>query len=256
MTTIQRLPVEAGLDAERQLLDSVHAGALDCGLLFWRPQDAALVMPRRLSRLDGFITAQAACVQQGWPVALRDTGGEPVPQSPAVLNVALAYAVPASDDEQKRIETAYLRLCEPLRAWLRGLGLDPGLGEVDGAFCDGRYNVTLKQRKLAGTAQRWRRRPSDGRHLCLVHAAVLLENQRQAMVEVVNSFYAGCELPSRCRVASHVALEELLEDVWSATDGLFSCYRQQLGAAGLSPCADELGGTNLTSYKPSLQAAR
>ncbi|MDM8350035.1 lipoate--protein ligase family protein [Pseudomonas sp. sp1636] len=233
MTSIQRLPVEAGLDAERQLLDRVHGGALDCGLLFWRPLDAALVMPRRLNRLDGFAAAEADCAAQGWPVALRDTGGEPVPQSAAVLNVALAYAVPASDNEQKRIETAYLRLCEPLRAWLRGLGLDPGLGEVDGAFCDGRYNVTLGGRKLVGTAQRWRRRPSDGRHVCLAHAAVLLENQRQSMVEAVNTFYAGCALPSRCRVASHVALEELLEDVWPATDGLLGCYRQQFQTMGL-----------------------
>lgn len=234
MTTIQRLPVEAGLDAERQLLDSVHAGALDCGLLFWRPLDAALVMPRRLSRLAGFAAAQAACAAQGWPVALRDTGGEPVPQSPAVLNLALAYAVPANDDEQKRIETAYLRLCEPLRAWLRGLGLAPGLGEVDGAFCDGRYNVTLDRRKLVGTAQRWRRRPSDGRHVCLAHAALLLEDQRQSMVELVNSFYERCELPNRCRVASHVALDEFVADVWPATDGLLDCYRQRLQAAGLA----------------------
>ncbi|SDH71103.1 hypothetical protein SAMN05216603_112106 [Pseudomonas benzenivorans] len=234
MTTIQRLPIEAGLDAERQLLDSVHAGALDCGLLFWRPLDAALVMPRRLSRLGGFAAAQAACAARGWPVALRDTGGEPVPQSPAVLNLALAYAVPTGDDEQKRIETAYLRLCEPLRAWLRGLGLDPGLGEVDGAFCDGRYNVTLERRKLVGTAQRWRRRPSDGRHVCLAHAALLLEDQRQSMVAVVNSFYERCELPSRCRVASHVALDEFVADVWQATDGLLDCYRQPLQAAGLA----------------------
>jgi lipoate-protein ligase A len=233
MTPIQRLPVETGLDAERQLLDQVHAGVLDCGLLFWRPLDAALVMPRRLSRLAGFAAAEAACATQGWPVALRDTGGEPVPQSPAVLNVALAYAVPASDDEQKRIETAYLRLCGPLCDWLHGLGLDPGLGEVEGAFCDGRYNVTLAQRKLVGTAQRWRRRPSDGRHLCLAHAAILLENQRQPMVEVVNSFYQNCDLETRCRVDSHVALEEFIEQAWPAAQRLQGFYRQQLIAAGL-----------------------
>lgn len=233
MTPIQRLPVEAGLDAERQLLEQVHAGALECGLLFWRPLDTALVMPRRLSRLAGFAAAEAACAAQGWPVALRDTGGEPVPQSPAVLNVALAYAVPAGDDEQKRIETAYLRLCQPLCDWLRDLGLDPGLGEVDGAFCDGRYNVTLEQRKLVGTAQRWRRRPSDGRHVTLAHAAILLDNQRQSMVEVVNSFYRDCDLPSRCRVASHVPLDEFITPVWPAANGLQDCYRQQLAGAGL-----------------------
>jgi lipoate-protein ligase A len=234
MTPIQRLPVEVGLDAERQLLDSVHAGALDCGLLFWRPLDAALVMPRRLSRLAGFDAAQAACMEQGWPVALRDTGGEPVPQSPAVLNLALAYALPLADDEHKRIETAYLRLCEPLRAWLRGLGQDPGLGEVDGAFCDGRYNVTLDRRKLVGTAQRWRRRPSDGRHVCLAHAALLLEDQRQVMVEVVNSFYRSCGLQTRCRVDSHIALDEVVADAWATTGSLLACYRRTLGTAGLA----------------------
>ncbi|MCY1559851.1 hypothetical protein D9M68_969270 [compost metagenome] len=69
--------------------------------------------------------------------------------------------------------------------------------------------------------------------MCLAHAAVLLENQRQSMVEVVNSFYSHCQLPDRCRVDSHVALDELLEDVWPATDGLLDCYRQQLQTAGL-----------------------
>ncbi len=234
MKPIQRQPVEAGLDAERQLLEQVHAGALDCALLFWRPLDAALVMPRRLSRLAGFEAVQASCAELGWPIALRDTGGEPVPQSAAVLNVALAYAVPPQDHEQTRIETAYLRLCEPLCEWLRGLGLEPGIGEVDGAFCDGRYNVTLDQRKLVGTAQRWRRRQTDGRYVTLAHAAILLENQRQSMVEVVNTFYQGCNLETRCRASSHVALDELLMDVWPATVGLQECYRRQLAEAGLA----------------------
>ncbi len=234
MSPIQRLPVEAGLDAERQLLDEVHAATRECALLLWRPLDAALVMPRRLNRLAGFDRAQAACAAQGWPVALRDSGGEPVPQSPAVLNIALAYALPLADDEQQRIETAYRRLCEPLCAWLREHGLEPGLGEVAGAFCDGRYNVTLQRRKLAGTAQRWRRRASDGRHVTLAHAALLVENQRQPMVDVVNRFYRGCTLAPRCRVASHIALDELLEEAWSATGGLTACYRRSLASAGLA----------------------
>ena len=123
----------------------------------------------------------------------------------AMSHVAVSFESPEYTADADGMGT--LRILEAIRI----LGLDPGLGEVDGAFCDGRYNVTLEQRKLVGTAQRWRRRPSDGRHICLAHAAVLLENQRQSMVEVVNSFYAGCNLPSRCRVASHMALDELLE---------------------------------------------
>ncbi|MCM2319256.1 MAG: lipoate--protein ligase family protein [Pseudomonas sp.] len=233
MNLIRRLPVEAGLDAERALLERVHAGATDCALLLWRPQDAALVMPRRLERLDGFARAAASCAELGWPVALRDTGGEPVPQSSAVLNVALAYAVPATDDEHRRIETAYRRLCDPLCEWLLELGQVPDLGAVDGAFCDGRFNVTLGQRKLVGTAQRWRKRGSDGRHVALAHGAILMENLREEMVAVVNAFYRDCALDTRCRATSHVALDECVEDAWAAAEGLGGCYRRSLALAGL-----------------------
>lgn len=233
MSLIQRLPVEAGLDAERALLERVHAGDIDCTLLLWRPQDAALVMPRRLERLAGFAAAAASCAELGWPVALRDTGGEPVPQSPAVLNVALAWAVPAGEAEQKRIENAYRHLCDPLCEWLLEQGLAPDLGAVEGAFCDGRFNVTLAGCKLVGTAQRWRKRGSDGRHVALAHGAILMENLREEMVDVVNAFYRDCALDTRCRAASHVALDECVEDAWAAAEVLEGCYRRSLLAAGL-----------------------
>ena len=138
MQQISRFAVSEGLGAERHLLDRVQQGELECGLLLWRPTEAALVMPQRMSRLAGFAAAEAECVALGWPIALRDSSGEPVPQSPAVLNVALAYALPPHEGELTRIETAYLRLCQPMLDWLADLGLVGGLGEVDGAFCDGR----------------------------------------------------------------------------------------------------------------------
>lgn len=220
MSQIWRVSVEAGLEAERQLFDRVHAGEEEWGVLLWRPSDSALVMPRRLSRLPGFMAADISCAALGWPIALRDTGGEPVPQSPAVLNVALAYVVPLEEDEQSRIEAAYLRLCEPICQWLRGMGLLPGLGEVPGAFCDGRFNVTLGRRKLVGTAQRWRRRAADNRLVVLVHGAILFEDQREAMVDVVNRFYQSCGLEQRCRAASHVSLDEWLAPVWQEAKSL------------------------------------
>ncbi|MCY1287244.1 hypothetical protein D9M68_422840 [compost metagenome] len=233
MQAIRELPVEAGLDAEREALDRVHGGAGDCALLLWRPDRQALVMPRKFSRLPGFAAAAAECERRGWPVALRDTGGEPVPQSPAVLNVALVYAVPPHEPDLSRLETAYLRLCQPFCAWLAGQGLAPGLGAVDGAFCDGRYNITLEGRKLVGTAQRWRRRPGDGRNVALAHGAVLMDNQREAMVELVNAFYEGCGLDERCRASSHIALAECLEQPWASVDAIPALYRQTLAEAGL-----------------------
>lgn len=234
MNRVQRLPVEEGLDAERALLDEAFSGARDSGLLFWRPLQQSLVMPRRLSRLEGFAAAEQACSGLGWPIALRDTGGEPVPQSPAVLNVALVYAIPLADNEQTRIETAYQRLCQPLCDWLAALGLDPGLGEVDGAFCDGRYNVKLSERKLVGTAQRWRRRPSDGRYVVLAHGAILMGNQREPMVEVVNAFYQQCALEMRCRAAAHVSLEERYEQPWEQVEALAGQFQRHLLAEGVA----------------------
>lgn len=233
MQPISRFAAAAGLDAERQWLDRVQQGERECGLLLWRPTEAALVMPQRMSRLAGFANAQASCLDLGWPIALRDSGGEPVPQSPAVLNVALVYALPAKESELTRIENAYLRLCQPMLDWLDGMGLDGGLGEVDGAFCDGRYNVTLSARKLVGTAQRWRRRRDDGRHVVLAHGAVLMENQREPMVEVVNAFYQGCALEDRVRAGSHIALEECVGQVWDRVATLRDCYRRTLDEAGL-----------------------
>ncbi|MDH4565393.1 lipoate--protein ligase family protein [Pseudomonas sp. BN414] len=234
MHQVSRYAVGEGLDAERQLLEHIQQGAAECGLLLWRPREAALVMPQRMSRLAGFAAAGSECQALGWPIALRDSGGEPVPQSPAVLNVALVYALPPRESELTRIENAYLRLCQPMLDWLAGMGLEGGLGEVDGAFCDGRYNVTLEERKLVGTAQRWRRRRDDGRHVVLAHAAVLMENQREPMVEVVNTFYQGCELDNRCRASSHIALDECVGQVWSRLDSLRDCYRRTLAEAGLN----------------------
>ncbi|MCY1425738.1 hypothetical protein D9M71_415340 [compost metagenome] len=180
---------------------------------------------------------------------MRDTGGGPVPQSSAVLNVALAYALPAGDDGQARIETAYLRLCEPICQWLRAMGLVPGLGEVPGAFCDGRFNVTLGRRKLVGTAQRWRRRTADGRLVVLVHGAILLEDQREAMVEVVNRFYQGCGLGQRCQATSHVALEEWMTPAWPETTSLrhwfeapWETWLPPSGARGACAGSDDLSG--------------
>lgn len=233
MHQVSRFAVGEGLDAERQLLERIQQGEQECALLLWRPQEAALVMPQRMSRLAGFAEAEAECQALGWPVALRDSGGEPVPQSPAVLNVALAYALPPRESEMTRIENAYLRLCHPMLDWLAGMGLEGGLGEVDGAFCDGRYNVTLASRKLVGTAQRWRRRHGDSRHVVLAHAAVLMENQREPMVDVVNAFYRGCGLDDRVRASSHIALDECAGQVWSRLEPLRECYRRTLAEVGL-----------------------
>ena len=204
--------VEAGLQAELDLLAAVCAAEAEAeaefGLLLWRPRDRALVMPRRMSRLPGFVEASETLADSGWPVLLRETGGEPVPQSSATVNIALVYAQPKSDPDRDRIEIAYRRLCQPILDVLSKLGGAASLGEVEGAFCDGRFNVNLDGRKMVGTAQRWRQSQGGLRPVVLVHGALLVDNERHEMVAAVNRFNEICELEQRVRADSHIALSE------------------------------------------------
>ncbi|WP_278929796.1 lipoate--protein ligase family protein [Pseudomonas qingdaonensis] len=202
--------VEAGLQAEQDLLAAVCKGEKQHGLLFWQPTDRALVMPRRMSRLEGFEAACTELAVAGWPVLLRETGGEPVPQSAATINIALVYVAPRSEGDHGRIEKAYERLCLTLCELLREWGWLASVGDIEGAFCDGRYNVNLNGRKLVGTAQRWRQGLGGKRPVVLVHGALLLDNERESMVAAVNRFNECCELEQRCRADSHIALHEVV----------------------------------------------
>ncbi|WP_223456981.1 MULTISPECIES: lipoate--protein ligase family protein [unclassified Pseudomonas] len=208
MTSPISLTIEAGLQAEQDLLASVCAGNAEFGLLFWQPSDQALVMPRRLNRLPGFESACEVSAAAGWPVLLRDTGGEPVPQSDTTINIALVYAPPRSEGDLNRIEFGYRRLCDPICQLLDELGGTSSLGEIEGAFCDGRFNVNLDGRKMVGTAQRWRQSQSGQRPVGLVHGAMLIDNERESMVTAVNRFNEACGLEQRVRAESHIALHE------------------------------------------------
>lgn len=250
MNGIARFTVAAGLDAERALLQRVCDGLFDSQLLLWRPTGQALVMPKSFERRPGFALASGRCAAQGWPILLRDTGGEPVPQSSAVLNIALACALPSGDEVGKRIDIAYERLLEPLALWLAENGLKAGVGAVPGAFCDGRFNLTLEGRKLAGTAQRWRR-SRDGRPVVLAHAALLIEDWREPMADVVNRFYHACASDLRCQAESHLALAERLADAWATATSLPECYQRVLACQGL-----ELGARASTYPPEGLAAGR
>ncbi len=194
MNGIARFSVAAGLNAERALLQRVCDGLFDCQLLLWRPTGQALVMPGSFERRPGFALASQRCAAQGWPILLRDTGGEP--------------------------------------------GLRAGVGAVPGAFCDGRYNLTLERRKLAGTAQRWRR-SRDGRPAVLAHGAVLMDDWREPMADIVNRFYHACASDLRCAADSHLALGERLPGAWSEAESLSDRYQRWPGKAWNSapaPC--------------------
>jgi lipoate-protein ligase A len=233
MTSPVSLTIEAGLQAEQDLLASVCAGDDNYGLLFWQPSDQALVMPRRLSRLPGFESACEVSAAADWPVLLRDTGGEPVPQSATTINIALVYAPPRSEGDLNRIESGYRRLCDPICQLLDELGGTSSLGEIEGAFCDGRFNVNLDGRKMVGTAQRWRQSQGGQRPVGLVHGAMLVDNERESMVAAVNRFNEACGLEQRVRAESHIALHEkyTAPDALARLDELYRLMLEQMFSA-------------------------
>ncbi len=211
--SLQRPTVEEGLVAEEGLLERVCQGEASLGWLAWSPTDRALVMPRRHERLAGFPEARKRLAAMDWPVLFRATGGTPVPQGPAVVNLALALRCRVGGSAA-HLEWGYRRLGDPWCDWLGDLGVgDADLGPAPGAYCDGRFNVRIGGRKLVGTAQRWRRVRGCRDIALLVHGAMQVEDTPEALVAVVNAFQAAIDDPQRFRAGSHVALREILPEL-------------------------------------------
>lgn len=190
-------PAEADpLQGELALLD--HAARTGPVAQLWEAP-TSLVIPRSYLRQPGIDAARADFAARGYPVWLRMSGGGLVPQGPGILNVSLAYAVPRG--AATWMEPVYLHLCEVIADGLREVGVETHWQAVEGSFCDGRYNLAWgpgdTARKIAGTAQYWRRAPADvqspdgQRHLVLAHAILLVDADPVEINARANAFEAA-----------------------------------------------------------------
>jgi lipoate-protein ligase A len=183
------------LQAELALLDLAAQGGQVAQL--WEAP-VSLVVPRSYLRHERFEAARASFARRGCPVWLRMSGGGLVPQGPGILNLSLAYGVDGPPGALS--EAVYLHLCEVVGRALRTLGVDTHWQAVDGSFCDGRFNLAWgppgQVRKIAGTAQYWRRAPAAAqaphgqRHLVLAHAVLLVSADPVAITRRANDFEA------------------------------------------------------------------
>jgi octanoyl-[GcvH]:protein N-octanoyltransferase len=151
----------------------------------------SLVVPRRLSDLTLFDHAAARSARRNWPVVTRGSGGHAVPLQPGILNLTLAY--PAASGWS--IDAAYRHLAGILVAALCATGIDARIGEVPGAFCPGRFDLSVGGRKVAGTAQRRRPLP-DGSSLVLAHACLLVEGDLAPALAALAAFERELALPA------------------------------------------------------------
>lgn len=153
-----------------------------------------LVVPRTYQRHASFSASCASFAEMGWPVTVRQSGGGIVPQGPGIINLSLAYAVDGKPLDHS--DDAYLLICRVIAGALREFGIDSHPQAVEGSFCDGRYNLAVgcgpSARKVAGTAQLWRRQPvalgMDAIQIVLVHGLILAEVDVAALTECANRF--------------------------------------------------------------------
>lgn len=196
---------------ERDLLAGVAQGSRDdARFLLWRTASAVIV-PRGLPGRDYFATAAAAVERLGFRLFERDTGGDLTPQDPGIINLTMAFRM---DGEAASIAAAYRRLAQPVLDYLlERHGIEARLSAIDGAFCDGAFNVAILERKIAGTAQRWKLIGGEGasrRVAVLAHVALMVNNPLDRAIEALNAFYDARGSDRRIIRDRHVTLAEHL----------------------------------------------
>jgi len=168
-----------------QWLDAALEGQATAGL--WIGQ-AGLVAPLSYRRHAQLEAACAASKARGLPVRLRRSGGGVVPQGPGILNITLAY--PCAGAAGYMAERVYSHLCQLITNALTRLGIAAFPSGVQGSFCDGRFNLAVSHqgstRKIAGTAQYWRR--GKGGQAVLAHALLIVDANPLHLSEQANQF--------------------------------------------------------------------
>jgi len=177
-------PVKAQLDVDTLLLDAVSRRSRPATIRLWQNR-RAMIVSRQDSHRPRFEEAVTQLMAQGTPVLVRSSGGTAVLHEVGVINFSMVY--PLKPAQQFDIGAAYETLCRPLIDTLSELGLDARMQSVDGAFCDGRFNLAIGGRKITGTAQRIRR--AVGTQAVLAHASTLLDTDVERFCRLLEEFY-------------------------------------------------------------------
>mgnify|MGYP001945237303 CR=1 FL=1 len=87
-------------------------------------------------------------LDNGYTVGTRNSGGRSVANDLGVLNFSLILQNNLSGAEN------YMMFFNFLKDALKPLNLEFKVGQVDGAYCPGKFDISVNGKKVAGTAQR------------------------------------------------------------------------------------------------------
>jgi lipoate-protein ligase A len=205
---VPKLGTQEALNLEKAMLENVVSGDTNAALSFWCAE-RSIVVPKRMQAIDAFDDATSKSNQDGWPVFIRNTGGDATPQGEGILNISYAYAVPPK--HKPSIEEAYNELCHPISEFLLTLNAKPECLFVPGSFCDGKYNVGVAGKKIAGTAQRWGMRKDKEKTVVLfAHALILVGADITSGTSAINRLYQYCGRKDRVTPSAHTNISDLV----------------------------------------------
>lgn len=198
-------PATVGVARDADMIVSVMNGSLPSMARLWTTQ-RAIVATEREGRRSGFTDAVRESEAEGWPVALRATGGSAFPVGPGVLNLSLAF--PRDTLREPSINAAYRVLFTPILFALAEVGIDATMGRARDTFCEGGSDLLLDGRKIAGTAQTWRAGAARGG--ILAHAAILISGDMGESSRAIDRFYRRIGDAGALNPNAAVTVEEAL----------------------------------------------
>lgn len=206
--TLHREALASGIAHEDDWMAGCAASGRAAAHLWHAP--VGLVAPRRLTALPGW--AAAAADPSFGEVQVRASGGGLVPQGPGVWNLSLVWPAPSA--APSGTDAIYRALCDTLAGAFARLGLDASPQPVDGSFCDGRFNLAVRGRKLVGTAQAWRR--VLGVPLVLAHAVIVVDADPAELTARANAFEAALGSAMRYRADALTSVAREAGDTFDA----------------------------------------
>ena len=196
------LPAQVAVDRDGLLAERLAGDADGQRIVrLWRNRNC-MVVPRGFAAKPAFAVALAAA---SMPVVFRCSGGRAVTHGPGVANLSIiARGGPVTGDPG---EAVFGELTGLVSRLLASLGLPTETGYVEGAHCDGRFNVTARGRKIAGTAVHVMQR--NGERVTVAHASIAMTPAPAALREIVR-FETALGLEADFHLEAHTCIMDEL----------------------------------------------
>ena len=145
----------------------------------WR-HHRGFVMGLRDSRLPGAEQGVNWLREQGYEVAVRNSGGAAVPLDLGVVNLSVIFPNPGKSLD---FRDDFMIMVDLIKGALQDCGVQVEAGEIAGAYCPGDYDLSIGGRKFCGIAQRRLAKAF------IVQAFVVVDGSGEERRRLVRGFY-------------------------------------------------------------------